>query len=130
MKTYYHSGKSVLFPVLVVAGLAILVLVGLMAYRNFAGGVSQPLPVAQFADNPKAFSGNQYELEGRIDTQLGYEAGVGRLLLTQDVATNEAVPLFVPSTIEDFSPNPGQIYRFALRVDGRGVLTVESYTKL
>ncbi|GHC06558.1 hypothetical protein [Cerasicoccus arenae] len=130
MKKNYRSGKSALVPVFVVAGLAILVLVGLMAYRNLAGGVSQPLPVAQFADNPKAFSGNQYELEGRIDTQLGYETGVGRLLLTQDVATNDSVPLFVPYGFEDFSPNPGQIYRFGLRVDERGVLTVESFTKL
>ena len=114
----------------VVAALAIVALVGVVLLRNLGGGNHAPLPVADFAQSPKNFSGNRYEFEGRIDRQLGFEEGVGRIVLTQAVSGDASVPLYVAAEHENFSPNPGQVYRFSLRVDGDGILNVEKYEKL
>lgn len=114
----------------IVAVLAVVVLLGIVLLRNIGGGNHAPLPVADFAQSPKNFSGNRYEFEGRIDRQLGFEEGVGRIILTQSVAEEAPVPLYVTAEHENFSPNPGQVYRFSLRVDGDGILNVEAYEKL
>ena len=114
----------------VVAVLAIAALVGIVLLRSVGGGKHAPLPVSNFAESPKNFSGNRYEFEGRIDRQLGFEESVGRIILTQSVAGEASVPLYVAAEHENFSPNPGQVYRFSLRVDGDGILNVEAYEKL
>lgn len=124
------SGKSPLLYMGIVAVLAVVVLLGIVLLRNIGGGNHAPLPVADFAQSPKNFSGNRYEFEGRIDRQLGFEEGVGRIILTQSVAEEAPVPLYVTAEHENFSPNPGQVYRFSLRVDGDGILNVEAYEKL
>lgn len=118
-------GKAGMGTMVVIVGAALLLLPAIVAYRTFSGAGGEALPLAAFASEPKAFAGNVYRLEARIDTLLGYEEGVGRLLLTREVATDKPVPVFVPSGIEGFSPNPGQIYRFHLKVDGDGTLQVE-----
>ena len=113
-----------------VAVLAVSLLIGILILRGLGGGEHAPLPEAEFADEPKNFSGNRYEFEGRIDRQLGFKEGVGRIILTKSVQSDAQVPVFVGPEHDRFSPNPGQIYRFSLRVDGDGVLNVENYEKL
>ena len=113
-----------------VAALAIALLIGIIVSRNLGGGAYASLPVADFAKEPKNFSGNRYAFEGRIDRQLGFDESAGRIILTQSVDGESAVPLFVAATHDRFSPNPGQIYRFTVRVDGDGILNVENYVKL
>lgn len=131
MKKYNSkSGKSPLLWMGVVAALAVVALLAIVALRNLGGGIHAPLPVEDFAQSPKNFSGNRYEFEGRIDRQLGFEEGVGRIILTQAVDSEKPVPLYVAAEHENFSPNPGQVYRFSLRVDGDGILNVEKYEKL
>ena len=131
MKNYNSkSGKSPLLWMGVVAALAVVALIAIVLLRNTGGGKYAPLPVADFAQSPKNFSGNRYEFEGRIDRQLGFQEGVGRIILTQSVEGESPVPLYVAAEHENFSPNPGQVYRFSLRVDGDGILNVEAYEKL
>jgi len=124
------SGKSPVLWMGVVAVLAVVLLVGVMVFRSVGGGRHAPLPVEELSDSPRNFSGNRYEYEGRIDRQLGFEEGVGRVILTEAVESGAPVPLFVSSDLDRFSPNPGQVYRFSLRVDGDGILNVEDYDKL
>ena len=130
MKTNSKSGKSALLLMGVVAVAAVLLLVGIVVVRNVGGGNHAPLPITEFAQAPQNFSGNRYEYEGRIDRQLGFEEAVGRIILTQAVEGESPVPLYVAAEHDSFSPNPGQVYRFSLRVDGDGILNVESYEKL
>ncbi|PDH30160.1 MAG: hypothetical protein CNE95_03480 [Puniceicoccaceae bacterium MED-G30] len=110
--------------------LAASLLGGIVLLRQFSGGRQASLPESDFAEAPCNFSGNRYEYKGRIDRLLGYEAGVGRVLLTNSTNSESPVPLFIPEDLERFSPNPGQVFRFLLLVDGDGILHVESYEKL
>ena len=129
----YKESKSGKSPLLIMGGVGIAavgLLVGIVVLRSFSGGTHAPLPVDDFAQTPKNFSGNRYEFEGRIDRQLGFEEGVGRIILTQSVESELPVPLYVAAEHANFSPNPGQVYRFSLRVDGDGILNVEAYEKL
>lgn len=114
----------------VVAVTVVLLLVAIVVVRNVGGGNHAPLPIADFTQAPQNFSGNRYEYEGRIDRQLGFEEEVGRIILTQAVEGEAPVSLYVAAEHDSFSPNPGQVYRFSLRVDGDGILNVESYEKL
>jgi len=124
------SKKSPLLWMSMVAALAIIFLLGIVLLRSLGGGNHQPLPVAELGESPQNYSGNQYEFEGRIDRQLGFKDGVGRVILTQSVTGDSSVPLYVSAEHNNFSPNPGQVYRFLLRVDGEGILNVEKYEKL
>lgn len=120
-------------PVFLMIGavlLAVVLLGGIVLLRGMNGGAEAPLPEADFAEAPRNFSGNRYEYSGRIDRLLGFEEGVGRVILTSSTDGERPVPVFVPLALERFSPNPGQVFRFNLRVDGEGVLHVESYEKL
>ncbi|MGC6456601.1 MAG: hypothetical protein ACON39_07275 [Coraliomargaritaceae bacterium] len=110
--------------------LAVVLLFGIVLMREANGGADAVLPEVEFAEAPRNFSGNRYEYNGRIDRLLGFEEGVGRVILTSSTNAERPVPLFVPVGLERFSPNPGQVFRFGLRVDGDGVLHVESYEKL
>ena len=110
--------------------LAVVLLVGVVLLREVSGGTKAVLPEAEFAEAPRNFSGNRYEYNGRIDRLLGFEEGVGRVILTSSTMGERPVPLFVPMEMERFIPNPGQVFRFNLRVDGDGVLHIESYEKL
>ena len=130
MITTSRSGKSPVKWIIGIAVLAVLALVVIVMSRSMTGGNYESVPVDQFAANPRAFAGNTYELEGRIETQLGYDERSGRILLTRDLATEFPVPILVPASIAEFSPNPGQIYRFELGVDRNGVLTVKTFKKL
>lgn len=129
MKTTAHSGKAGIGAILAVVAVAIVALAAVVVVRGMAGG-GQPLPLLAITSEPKAFSGNTYQVEARIDTLLGYEDGVGRLLLTREIDSDLPAPLFIPAKLVDFSPNPGQVYRFQVRVDGDGVIMVDSYKKL
>jgi len=124
------SGMSALAGMAAVAGGAVLLLVAVLVLRGIGGGRYEALPVEAFAESPRNYSGNRYEYEGRIERQLGFEEGVGRVILTESVAGGAPVPLYVSAEREGFSPNPGQVYRFSLRVDGDGILNVEAYEKL
>lgn len=124
-----RAGFGALPLVGAVLGLAVLLLVGIVVFRSVTGSGLEPLPESALANSPKNFSGNRYLLEARIDRQLGFEEEVGRMILVASVASGVPIPLFVPAKMDTFSPSPGQVYRFALRVDGEGVLNVENYTK-
>lgn len=124
------GGKKPILWMAAAVLLAVVLLFGIVLSREVNGGAEAVLPEVEFSEAPRNFSGNRYEYNGRVDRLLGYEDGVGRVILTSSTSADRPVPLFVPIDLERFSPNPGQVFRFGLRVDGDGILHVESYEKL
>lgn len=110
--------------------LAVAVLIVVISARRYGGGEYEPLPVMAFAESPRSYAGNIYAYEGHIDTQIGFAEQVGRVILTHDINSSRTVPVFISSEITGFSPNPGQLYRFVLKVEGDGALSVSSFKKL
>ena len=93
--------------------------------------ISEALPIDDFISTPKNFSGNSYALTARIDRQMGFEEGVGKIVLTRTIEDVESfIPLFVGVDIQGFNPSPGQLYEFTVRVDGNGLLNLVDYAKL
>lgn len=110
--------------------LAILVLVGVVVFRSFAGAGGEALPVYDYRESPRNFVGNRYSLEARVDQLLGHEDGVGRILLVRDTGMDRPLALFADEQLEGFSPNPGQVFRFRIVVEGDGMLGIEEFRKL
>ncbi|MGJ3244136.1 MAG: hypothetical protein ACFE0O_14420 [Opitutales bacterium] len=106
---------------------ALLMVTGLLLHHLADRGES--LPAEAYAEAPSNFSGNRYVLDARIERQLGFREGVGRLILTRGTAGDRPLPLYADASLDAFSPNPGQLYRFRVRVDGHGILNIESYEK-
>lgn len=124
------KGKSI-YPYLVVVLLvAVIGLFSVWFYRSLSGGGQEPLPVSGYSESPRNYVGNVYQLEGRVDTLLGHEAGAGRMLLVREVTTDRPVALFIGPDVENFSPNPGQVFRFRVEVDTEGLLSVQEHRKL
>ena len=110
--------------------LAIFVLVGVVAFRSFAGSSGEALPVPDYRESPRNFVGNRYSLEARIDQLLGHRDNVGRILLVRDISGDRPLALFADADLSGFSPNPGQVFRFRIVVEGDGLLEIEEFRKL
>ncbi len=130
MKHTYRSGKANVILLGTMAGIVLLGLLAFFLIRLSGGEQYQALPVSEFAAQPKSFAGNTYQLESRIDSQLGYDEAVGKVLLTRTLESGQPVPVFVPVSIGDMSAYSGQVYRFTLTIDGDGVLVVEKMQKI
>jgi len=115
---------------IVFCSLAVLVLIGVVAFRAFSGTGLESLPVMDYRESPRNFVGNRYSLEGRVDQLLGHREGVGRILLVRDTAGDRPLALFADADLAGFSPNPGQVFRFDLIVEGDGLLGIEAFRKL
>ena len=109
---------------------AVSILGFLVLYRSITGSSRENLPIAQVRENPKSFSGNGYDLEASIESQIAYKENVGRIILTKDLMTGIVVPIFVPDSLSGFNPSPSQLYRFSLKIDHAGVLNLTNFKKL
>ena len=125
-----NNGIKSIYWMTGVVVVAFLVLLAVLLSRVVGVGSLADLPVEAYVEAPRNFSGNRYHYDGRIERQLGYHEEVGRILLTSSIAGQSPIPLFISVNLEDFSPNPGQIFRFSVRVDGDGMLNVKQFGKL
>lgn len=128
-RKYGFMNRSLLIALGALIAAAAL-LAAVLLWRNFAGGKYDPLPVAAYSEAPRGFSGNLYELEARIESQLDYSEALGRLLAVRTLDGDAPLPLFVKPEITDFQPQTGQVYRLRVRVDEDGRLQLNGFRKL
>jgi len=110
--------------------LAVVLLVGVALWRSQTGGGLAALPLADYRENPRNFAGNRYVLDARVDELMGFREEVGRVFRIEEVESGRPLALFAGADATDFSPSPGQAFRFEVSVDGDGLLVMRSYRKL
>lgn len=118
-------------PLILVAGVIaflILVAVAILVIEKRSEG--EMLPVERYQEASSNFSGNRYQVVGRVDRQLGAREGVGRLVLVN--VDHHRLPLFIPAELQG-NVESGVQYRFAVLVrttHDMTILEVQNMRKL
>jgi len=91
----------------------------------------EEFPLAFYLQNPGGLQGNRYLVKAQIDRQLGWQPGIGRLILIQTTTASglsKKVPVFFP---DDGGPGvlTGQKFIMTVLVAEENLITVEKYEK-
>ena len=117
----------------VVGGVLIAVLAIGFGGWALIGHLGDPLrtleefPVEAYFENHRALEGARFRGELRVEADLGWRAGSGRLMLFRQRADARPLAVFLPATVADgvfFSK--GQRWLAALTVGHGGLVTAES----
>ena len=120
--------KSIIISVGIIA-CAVLLMLGIKTFKDNAVASGNELPVSQYINAPKSFAGNIYNLTVQIDSQLAYDDIAGRMLLVKADAES-SLPVYVPNVLPNFNPMVGQKYKFTVKINGVGMLTLTDYKKI
>ncbi len=108
-----------------------LVLAAAAAWLFFSGGSYrklEPFPVAGYLSAPENLRGNVYRLEGQIQSFLGWQEGVGRLLAVSPSEGEARVPVFLADDGGE-GIHIGQRYRMRVSIARDGLIRVETMSK-
>lgn len=88
-----------------------------------------PLVVATYLENSNSLRGNTYRVQGEVLNVLGYSPSEGRLISVGVDATNDIVPVLIPSELGHRDIEKGQKFIFLLEVTDQGILRAKDLTK-
>ena len=98
---------------------------------NLFTGAGEPFPLAFYLQSPGGLQGNKYQMKAQIDRQLGWRAGVGKIILVQASTEDglmKKVPVFFPDEIAA-TVLPGQKLLLTVLVGEQSLVSVESFEK-
>ncbi len=113
----------------------ILILGGLLGFviaQVFANRFRtlEPFPLETYIGNYHALEGSRFKTVLRVENDLGYTAGVGRLMIFSIDGDGRAVAALVPARLADNNVfSRGQRYAAEVQVGAGGLIQVNSYVK-
>jgi len=140
------SGNEEIFPKatkgnsrLLIFGIAIgiLVLIAggiggvfIMGHLNDPYRTMEPFPVAKFLESPLALLGSRFRGELRVEANLGYKEGIGKLMLFSTTEDPRPIAVMVPEAVaRDIYFTKGQVYMAELEVKEGGLIYANSCRK-
>jgi hypothetical protein len=120
--------------ILVAAVIALLIAVAVVVVVLDKQGGAEPLPVDRFIESSANFTGNRYQVTGRVESQLASREGVGRLIVLS-VPGNGAerkLPVLIPHDV-GINVEAGVQYQFQVwirQTKGMVITEVQSVRKL
>ena len=131
--TRVHPRKSV-FPSIL---LGLIVLVGCIGGTLWLSQLAsdptrtmETLPVSKYFDSPHTLSGSRFKAELRVEADLGFKEGLGRLMLFSTTEDSRPFAVLVPVTISrDLLFSKGQNYLAELEVKEGGLIYANSCHK-
>ncbi|MEM9399106.1 MAG: hypothetical protein AAF984_02760 [Verrucomicrobiota bacterium] len=94
-------------------------------YRNL-----EVFPVAKFLESPRALLGSRFQAELRVEANLSYKDGIGRLMLFSTNADSRPIAVMVPDAVgKDIYFTKGQTYLAELEVKEEGLIYANSCRK-
>ncbi|MDZ4742836.1 MAG: hypothetical protein SGI98_05385 [Verrucomicrobiota bacterium] len=125
-----------------IVGLVILVLVGLgvggylLVKRQAAGAAATTaavnytdFSVNAFLENPASLAGNRYKAQMRVESQLGFSAETGRLLVFKEQVNQKPLAVVVPAKLDKVNLEKGQLLEVKFIIKDGGVIYVEDIQK-
>jgi hypothetical protein len=90
----------------------------------------EDFPVAKFLDTPQALAGSRFKAELRVEADLAYKEGVGRLMLFSTAQDARPIAVMVPGPVaRDIVFTKGQTYMAELEVKEGGLIYANSCRK-
>lgn len=117
-------------------GIGLILLIGaavggvvLFGYLNDPYRKLEEFPVARYLENYQSLSGLKFRSDLRVEADLGWKDGVGRLMVFTPVGDTHQLAAFVPPSLTDVFFNKGQNYTTSLEVKEGGLIYVDSCRK-
>jgi hypothetical protein len=118
------GGKIVLW---IAAGFVTALLLGfgalqLQSVLNDPFRTLEEFPAERYLDNYQALAGGRYKADLRVENELGFKEGVGKLMVLGTENSRHSVPVLVSPELASTSFTKGQLYRFELIIREGGVI--------
>jgi len=125
-------GKSTLW-----IAVALGVLLAVAAGSYFAlNAINDPLrtlpvfPTEKYFSNPDSIAGSAFKADLRVDADLGWRMGTGRLMTFSVMNEGNRLAVLIPAKIEGAAFDKNQAYRVELVVEEGGLIRAKSFKKL
>ncbi len=89
----------------------------------------EPFPLETYVGNYHALEGSRFKATLRVENDLGYSAGAGRLMVFSIEGDGRTLVALVPARLADNLFSRGQRYTAELQVGDGGLIQVNSYVK-
>lgn len=127
-----NNGKLFL---IIGAGL-LLVLVGAVAavfamrYVNDPYRTLETFPVSKYFDGYQALAGSKYKADFRVEADLGWKDGAGRLMLFSTTGDSRPIAVLIPAAVANgIYFTKGQTYTAEVEVKEGGLIYANSFQK-
>ncbi len=114
---------------------AVLLLAGgvggtfLARYLNDPLRTMEPLPIGKYFENYHSLAGSKFKGELRVEADLGWKEGVGRLMLFSTPMDSRSLAVLIPANLASIYFVKGQTYLAELEVKEGGLVYASSCKK-
>jgi len=125
-------GKSALWIIL-----AVVILLAISGGAYFAlNAIGDPLrtlpvfPSEKYFSNPDSIAGSTFKADLRVDADLGWRMGTGRLMAFSIMNEGNRLAVLIPAKLAGAAFDKNQAYRVELIVEEGGLIRAKSFKKL
>ena len=129
-----HKGHSPSWPLWIVSGVLVVVLLGVVAYFTYQYLESpyrtlETFPVDKYLSDYRSLSGAKFRADLKVSADLGWQASVGRLMVFTVADDSRPVVVLIPPKLGSIFFTKGQNYQAALEVGEGGLIYADSFEK-
>lgn len=121
--TFWSIGGIVLALILGVGGFA------LSRYLNDPLRTLEPFPVGKYMESYKAVAGSKFRADLRVENDLGWKDGIGRLMVFTLRDDPHPIVVMIPPSLAQLYFTKGQNYQAELEVKEGGLIYANSCRK-
>ena len=118
--------KNIIYSLTCILPLLLVTLFAACGRGSFSD--EEPLPIENYVKKPGDFLGNSYVMRAKIDEQIKWEKGLGRVLAVVIEGSDIRLPIFVPEGVTD-NLHVGQRYEMQITIEKGGLIYVEALRK-
>jgi len=130
--TSKKRGSSITIWVVLGIGLLIVAAISgffLVRFLNDPLRTLEPFPVAKYLEGYKSLAGSKFRGNLRVENDLGYKEGSGRLMVFTVDNDTRLVPVMIPPSLAQIYFTKGQNYQAELEVKEGGLVYANSCRK-
>jgi hypothetical protein len=129
-----RTGRSISWPLWIVSGLLILVVLGVAAYFTYSYledpyRTLEPFPVDKYLSDYRSLAGAKFRADLKVSADLGWKADTGRLMVFTVASDNHPVVVLIPPKLSGIFFTKGQSYQASLEVGEGGLIYADSCEK-
>ena len=115
---------SILLVAVAIGGVAII------GYLRDPYRTLEPFPIGKYLENFRSMAGSRFKAQLRVEADLGWKEGVGRLMLFSSADEPQPIAVMVPALVgKDIYFTKGQTYQTELEVKEGGLIYANSCRK-
>jgi hypothetical protein len=130
VKKPYAKSSLIIICCLLLIAVGAVAGVFVMRYLNDPYRTLEPFPVAKYFDNYQSLAGSKFKAELRVEADLGWRDGAGRLMLFSTADDPRPIAVLIPVAVaKDLYFTKGQTYLTQAEVKEGGLIYADSCEK-